>query len=123
MELPPLIVGLDVETSGWDTKSSFTAQERHLRQNLCSEDHTRDAGCICQLGWAVFRPSGDGEYHEKPPTTLTVQLPASEFFTTSGLDWHRKNGTGLNDDVCRQDGMNFEDALGLLGVHNRPLYQ
>ena len=48
----------------------------------------------------VFRHSGDGEYHEKSPTTSTVQLPAGEFFTASALDWHHKNATSLNDDTC-----------------------
>ena len=58
---PRLIVGLDVETSGWDQQTAFAKQTAHFQARFpCNADHKAGAGQVCGLGYCVFRRTQDG---------------------------------------------------------------
>ena len=48
---------------------NYFTQERHVRQDSYSENRRQNVGCICQLGWAVFRHVSGSEYRKEPLTS------------------------------------------------------
>ena len=135
MSLPLVVVGLDVETSDWSRACSFQAQDSHLRGarsrrskslcegesqgdsqmelgmcqasvgGVCDKNHRIDLGCICHVGWAIFRCSSESYYVAEDPVSLIIRLPDSERVAEKASKY---NGIGDND--CAK-GLYFDDAM------------
>ena len=60
---PPILVGLDVETSDWDDSCSFTSMSDHFNAGFpCHADHKSSPGYVCGFGYSVFRPTHNGSF-------------------------------------------------------------
>ena len=135
MSLPLVVVGLDVETSDWSRACSFQAQDSHLRGarsrrskslcegesqgdsqmelgmcqasvgGVCDKNHRIDLGCICQVGWAIFRCSSESYYVAEDPVSLIVLLPDGERVAEKANKYN-----GICDSDCAK-GLDFEDAM------------
>lgn len=107
------IVAIDVETSDWCPLSSLLTQQEHFRVGCCS-DHRNALGCICQIGWAVFRPASrcwDREWGGSWTETVEshiVRLPAGEEIASKAEIIH-----GLTTEDCA-DGEDFEEVIDRL---------
>ena len=108
MELSPLLVGLDVETSDWDEHVTFAKQRYHFRQGFpCHADHTVADGYVCGLGYCVFsRNSLDNStYVVEEPVTIFVKLPEGQSIAAKAVAYH-----GISDTRCLH-GQDFSLAL------------
>lgn len=129
---PPVVIGIDFETSDWDSNCSFNAQNLHHSKGFpCHDDHRRDSGTICQVGYAVFhrlpataaddpRAPGSGTsphhrldatksscalYRAEDPVSVVVKLPEGEAMSKKAELLHKITG-----DMCLK-GEDFADTL------------
>ena len=105
---PPVIVGLDVETTTWDDKSTFAAQNEHFAAGWpCGADHTTAAGRVCQVGYAVFRRIDESAiYHAEDPISLFIKLPDDESIAKKAFHFH-----GITQEDCKTKGQDFETVI------------
>ena len=95
---PELLVGLDVETSDWDDNITFLKQTQHFKAGFpCQVDHAQCTGCICCLGYCVFRRCSDDNsiYVVEKPVSSVIQLAKGETISKKAFVFH-----GLSDAVC-----------------------
>ena len=95
---PELLICLDVETSDWDANITFFKQTQHFEAGFpCQVDHAHCTGCICCLGYCVFRRCSDDNsiYVVEKPVSSVIQLTKGETISEKAFAFH-----GLSDAVC-----------------------
>ena len=93
-----VLVCLDVETSDWDANITFIKQTQHFEAGFpCQVDHAHCTGCICCLGYCVFRRCSDDNsiYVVEKPVSCVIQLSKGETISEKAFAFH-----GLSDAVC-----------------------
>ena len=97
---PRILLGLDVETSGWDEQCSFTRQNEHFEDGFpCLKDHRAGAGHICAVGYTVFRQSATMPqlYSVEESISAVITLTDGETISKQAVDIH-----GVTDHTCQQ---------------------
>ena len=90
LQLPETVIGFDVETSDWDSQYDFVRMEGHLKAGRpCCENHTQQAGHICEVGFAIFRrKAGTREYVSEDPVSQRIRLPSGAHISPKAFKVH-----------------------------------
>ena len=97
---PPILIGLDVETSDWDEQCSFARQDEHFDAGFpCLIDHKAAAGHICAVGYSVFRQIATVPhlYTVDEYVSVLIKLPDGESISKQAVGVH-----GVTDHACLQ---------------------